>query len=192
MEAIKEKSDVELLILNNINPAFRQFLHNEAFPLIMDDYARMGYIVDLMYLEDKYKDDLPLMYKKMECEAEYARADIASYIILGDEDEHEFIHKYSNEWKKEHGIPTSDCEEEEDSDEDMESSDSDDSEDDEVTLHGCKFTAGLMNVIEEPKTKEDGDTEDVCTYQIVYLKNMCFPPFKPDPNKNYFVNFPAL
>ena len=94
------------------------------------------------------------------------------------------------EWKEQQdAIPPSDCEE--DSDEDMESSDSD-SEDDEVTLHGCDIPVGLMNVIEEPKTKEDRGTEDVCTYQIVYLKNMCFPPFKPDPNKNYFVNFPAL
>ena len=46
-----------------------------------------------------------------------------------------------------------------------------------------------MNVIEEPKAKEDGGTEDVCTYQIAYLKDLCFPPFKPELNKNYFVNF---
>ena len=187
VEAIKEKPDVELLILNNINPDFRRYRDNEEFPGWLDDYAKENYIVDLMYLEDKYKDDLPLLYKKMECEAEYSRACIEIYITNGEDDEHEFIHKYSKE-----SIVTSDCEEE-DSDEDMEE-DSDSSDDDEreMKLVGCELAVGLMNVIEQPKTKEDGGTEEVCTYQIAYLKDLCFPSFKPDPNKNYFVNFPAL
>ena len=71
--------------------------------------------------------------------------------------------------------------------------DSDSSEDErEMKLVGCELAVGLMNVFEQPKTKEDGDSEDVCTYQIAYLKDLCLPSFKPDPNKNYFVNFPAL
>ena len=71
-----------------------------------------------------------------------------------------------------------------------EDSDSSDEEESRMKLVGCKLAVGLMNVFEEPKTKEDGDSEDVCTYQIAYLKDLCFPPFKPELNKNYFVNFP--
>ena len=84
-------------------------------------------------------------------------------------------------------IPPSDCEE--DSDEDMEEEDSD-SSDDEEELSFNLWTPAIMTLFDQPATKEDGSTEEVYTYQIVYLKNMCFPPFKPDPNKNYFVNFP--
>ena len=187
IEAMKEKPDVELLILNNINPNFRRYRDNEEFSGWMDDYAHMSYMVDLMYLEDKYKDEPEKLLRKMECEADYSRACIDIYLTNGEDDDAVFMHKYMKEWREQQDtIPPSDTEEE---DEDMEEEEDSDSSDDEEELGFNLCTPAIMTLFDQPATKEDGSTEEVCTYQIVYLKNMCFPPFKPDPNKNYFVNF---
>ena len=186
-EAIKEKEDVQLLILNNINPDFRRYRDNEEFTGWLSDVAHECYIVDLMYLEDKYKDEPEKLLRKMECEADYSRACIDIYLTNGEDDDAVFMHKYMKEWREQQdAIPSSDSEED---DEDMEDSGSEEEMQDEEELGFNLWTPAIMTLFDQPTAKEDGSTEEVCTYQIVYLKNMCFPPFKPDPNKNYFVNF---
>lgn len=181
IEAMKEKPDVELLILNNINPNFRRYRDNEEFSGWMDDYAHMSYMVDLMYLEDKYKHHIPNMLKKMECEADYARASIAMYLTNGEDDEHEFIHKYS---KKEEEESSSEEEEEKEDENADEDTDEDEDMDDIIEKDEGDFINNLVVIDYDPVKNED-----VQTYHLTYLKHLTSPPLKPNPKHYYFLKF---
>ena len=116
----------------------------------------------------------------MECEADYARASIAMYLTNGEDDEHEFIHKYS---KKEEEESSSEEEEKEDENAD-EDTDEDEDMDDIIEKDEGDFINNLVVIDYDPVKNED-----VQTYHLTYLKHLTSPPLKPNPKHYYFLKF---
>ena len=133
----KEMPNIRVLVLKNTNPNFRRLRDNEEMYGHFSDLTGNAFDVDLMYLEDKYKDDPVLQEKKVLAEADYGRASVIMMRLCGRDDQWPFIEKYLEEEVVEEeedddvSVESDDEEEETEDDEDDDFVDDDEEGDDE-------------------------------------------------------------
>ena len=123
-----EMPNIKVLVLKNTNPNFRRLRDNEEMYGCFDDLTGNAFNVDLMYLEDKYKDDPVLQEKKVLAEADYGRASVIMLRLCGHDDQWPFIERYLEE-NVEEEEDNDDVSVESDADDDKEETEDEDDED---------------------------------------------------------------
>ena len=133
-----EMPNIKVLVLKNTNPNFRRLRDNEEMYGCFDDLTGNAFNVDLMYLEDKYKDDPVLQEKKVLAEADYGRASVIMMRLCGYDDQWPFIEKYLEENVEEEeddvSVESDADDDDDDETEDEEDEDYEENSDDEIDI----------------------------------------------------------